>query len=430
MDCLKIFTVSLGCPKNQVDTEYALGTFRSVFSRIELVANPSDANILLVNTCSFIERTVTESIDHILSLAAEKKPGQRLVVMGCLYQRYGNALYAELPEVDAFFGNTIPEDFAVSLNYGPQTCTGRVSRYPATPPWRAYVKISEGCSNRCTYCLIPSIRGPHLSLNPDTILGQVLELEKQGVKEVTIVAQDVTAWTWNDMDISDLLALIASRTSIPWIRLLYLNPLRLNAKLLETVAANPSICPYLDIPVQHASDPVLKRMGRGYDSDVLERLFEMVRSILPDSAVRTTVMVGFPGETEADFENLVDFVSRWRFDHLGCFAYSDEEEAASHRLHEKVPPAVAERRLRHIMDIQRDISRENLKRFAGSTQEVLIEGKSRDTDLLLAGRTKFQAPEIDGLVYINEGYCPEPGRLVNVRISESHDYDLVGSILP
>ncbi|OCC16300.1 ribosomal protein S12 methylthiotransferase RimO [Dissulfuribacter thermophilus] len=434
---MKIFVVSLGCPKNRIDTEEALSAILEIFPRGSITQDHHDADLIIVNTCAFIQEAVEESIETILELAHTKRKGQVLVVMGCLFKRYRDELIKELPEVDIFFGHrldrqviakiiaSLPKEEPVAY---PEIGLNGPARLITTPPWRAYLKVLEGCSNRCTFCLIPQIRGPKRS-RPLTDIVQELELlEEQGIKEVTFVGQDLTSWDWDSKDLCDLVREVSDRTNINWLRFLYFHPQGVDLKLLETMADKENVCKYLDIPIQHASDKILKRMGRSYDSSKLKMLFTMLRERFPAFALRTTVMVGFPGETEEDFENLLNFIEEVQFDHLGCFAYSDEDEIKSSKLPNKIPKEIAIERKERVLEVQKEISKNRLKKFLGKRIPVLIEGHSKETDLLLSARTEYQAPEIDGIVYINEG-IGESGAFYEVEITETFDYDLVGRII-
>ncbi|RKX60282.1 MAG: 30S ribosomal protein S12 methylthiotransferase RimO [Thermodesulfobacteriota bacterium] len=427
---MKVFAISLGCPKNTIDTEVALGSLGSTNSGLKLTNNPQEADLLIVNTCGFIEEAVSESIDTILAVAKEKTASQVLVVMGCMVQRYGDDLKKELPEVDIFLGTGSPQSLVTLIE--DQTVQHQVQspdpRVLTTPPWRTYVKISEGCSNRCTYCLIPMLRGKEMSRPIAEIVSEVNSLATKGVKEITLVAQDLTAYRDDEKTLPDLLEALAGKTNLPWFRLLYLHPGKVNIRLLETIASNTAICPYLDIPIQHASTNILRSMGRKYDIKVIEDLMSWISKLLPHAAVRTTVMVGFPGETEEDFQKLRSFVEKWEFEHLGCFVYSDEKECMANKLPGKVSPETAMARKDEIMNIQAGISMAKNSDMVGRVEQVLVEGISSETELLLVGRTRHQAPEIDGIVYINEGTA-DCGEIVSVKITDSHIYDLVGKII-
>lgn len=436
---MKCFVTSLGCPKNTIDTETLLGALSNAFSGMELVSEADNADVLIVNTCSFIESAVSESIDVILELAQNKKSHQKLMAFGCLAGRYGEeGLSKELPEVDVFAG---PEEFdkailrlsvLMSSSKPPSLFSADRERYNILPPWRSYLKISEGCSNHCTYCIIPNIRGRQRCRKPDEIVAEARKLVSNGAIEVTLVAQDLTAYEWEGLKLEGLLDLLAGDLGggarIAWLRLLYLNIGRISADLLNVISVHPNICPYLDIPIQHASDSILKRMGRGYDRGVLDEKLAMTRQILPDFALRTTVMLGLPGETDEDVEELCAFLERWQFDHLGAFVYSDEQECAAHRFGEKIPARTAKSRLRKVMKIQERISKRKSKALIGQTIDVLVEGASHETAHLMVGRAAFQAPDIDGCVYINDGK-PLVGRINKVKITDAHVHDLVGEVL-
>lgn len=433
----KIHVVSLGCPKNTIDTELALGSIAAGDPGFRLVKTPEQADVLIVNTCGFIESAVTESIDAILELAEAKRPDQRLIVMGCLVNRYGKDLERELPEVDVFLGTDAHKvilEWLADRRMAPEGMSSFPSietvsgRFISTPPWRAYLKISEGCSNRCTYCLIPGIRGPHRPFPAGKILEEARALGARGVKELTLVAQDLTAYRDGSVNLAGLLQLLDDQSGIPWIRLLYLNPARVTRDLIEMMASLPSVCPYFDIPVQHASDRILSAMGRGYGRERLDGVIGQIRSRLPEAAMRTTVMLGFPGEDEDDLTILKDFLIRHQFDHVGCFVYSDEEGAASRALPGKVDVRVARRRMREVQRLQAEISMRKYAALRGAVLDVLVEGTSEESDLLLAGRTRMQASGIDGIVYINSGKAPA-GEIARVRITDSHVYDMVGEIV-
>ena len=424
---MKLYVITLGCPKNRVDTEFILGSLKSSLSHLELVNSCKESDVILINTCSFIKDAVEESIDTILETASEKSNDQPLIVTGCLVERYGvKTLKKEMPEVDHFLGFKEIQHLPKILNNSPPI--KNQCRILSTPPWRAYLKISEGCSNRCTYCLIPKIRGPQECRPPDSILKEAKELVKNGVKEITLVAQDLTAYQHQNSDLADLLNLLAKSLKQTWLRLLYLYPSRINNKLLETIAAHPNICPYFDIPIQHTSDPILKKMGRQYtQSDILATIAS-IKAKISSAYFRTSIIVGFPGETEQDFQNLKDIIKQIEFDHLGCFIYSDEDEAPSSRLPDKVNLDIAKARQAEIMELQQHISNKKNKKLIGTVQDVLVEGYSDETDLLLVGRTKYQAPEIDGQVFINDGFA-NSGDVVKVKITDSYLYDLIGKIL-
>jgi len=439
----KVYMVSLGCSKNLVDSEVMLGLLEK--DGYEVTQGPEDANLLLVNTCGFIGSAVKEAIDEILELTSYKKddPAKKLVVTGCLVQRYGTELEKELPEVDLFigtngfhtivdqlYGKKVPVPLAHSLEQTPFLMDSSIPRKVSTPPHRAYMKITEGCINRCSYCLIPDIRGKLRSRTISDLTTEARRLDAEGVKELTLVAQDLLAYGLDLEKRTNLIVLLKqllAETNIPWIRLLYLHPARVNKELLLLMAANTRLIPYLDIPFQHVSDHILRLMNRPYTQVKLIQLMETIRHILPLAALRTTMMVGFPGETEDDIAEMTDFLQKHHFDHLGVFAYANEEGCKAASLPDQIAEEIKEERLRKIMELQADISFAALQKHVGALEQVLVEGLSRESDLLLEGRTRYQAPDIDGCVYITRGTV-EPGALVDVTITEAHTYDLVGEL--
>lgn len=436
-----LYIVSLGCAKNLVDSEVMLGLLDQ--RGYSVVETPDEAGLLLVNTCGFIGSAVEEAVDEILALAEYKKadPAKRLVVTGCLVQRYGGELQKELPEVDLFVGTDgfqkivelLEEEESPSLTMVPTSSFLMDSSLPrkiSTPAHRAYLKITEGCDNRCSYCLIPSIRGRLRSRTVADLLTEARGLDTAGVKELTLVAQDLLAFGLDRgrAELAELLAAILEQTSIPWLRLLYLHPARLQRDFLKFMAANPRILPYFDIPVQHVNDRVLRLMNRPYKKARLEELVDDIREILPESAIRTTLMVGFPGETEAEFHEIMEFLEHYRFDHVGVFTYANEEGCPAQGLPDHLSEEVKESRRAAVMELQAGISLARQEQYVGRVETVLVEGLSRETDLLLEGRSRFQAPEIDGCVYITAGETT-PGALVRVKISEAHTYDLVGELV-
>ncbi len=441
----KVFVVSLGCPKNLVDTEVMLGLLEEAgYASTEAA---EEADLLLVNTCGFIQPAVEEGIDEILAVAAlkESDPAKKLVVTGCMVQRYGVELAKEFPEIDLCVGTESINDLPALLARLEQSdpCTvvasedqflmnSALPRRLSAPAHHAYMKVTEGCANRCAYCLIPSIRGTLRSRELPDLLSEAKNLDAVGVKEVNLVAQDLTAYGHDfgpDRErLPDLLQVLIDSTAIPWFRLLYLYPVRVKEPLLRFVAGNPRIVPYLDIPLQHVSDRILKAMNRPYGFDLVEELLGQIRSILPQAAIRTTFMVGFPGEREEDVSLIEKVMREYRLEHVGIFGYSNEEGCAAYNLENQCSDEEKEARKSHLLSLQREISLEKNKGLVGSIQDVLVEGPSKETDLLLEGRTRFQAPEIDGCVYINAGQC-NPGDIVQVKITEAHPYDLVGEIV-
>jgi ribosomal protein S12 methylthiotransferase len=426
-----------------VDTEIMLG--RLTAAGWEVAGAPEAAQVLLVNTCAFIVDACREAVDTILALARHKEtdPGKRLVVAGCLVQRYGERLAAELPEVDCFIGvNDFPalprilEEAAAFesrlLNRAPAYgYAGAEARYPATPRHLAYLKIAEGCSHRCTFCVIPRLRGPYRSRPLDALVAEARALAASGVKELVLVAQDTTAYgrDWGGRPaLPELLAALANLPEFAWIRQLYGHPARITDELLAVMAAHPNICPYLDLPIQHGDDTVLRRMGRGYTGAQIREVARRVREALPGAILRTTVMVGFPGETEAQFETLARLLEEVRFEHLGVFLYSPEADTPAAALGPPVPRREARRRARILKRLQAGLVKERLKSLVGTVQEVLVEGLSPESDYLLSGRLRSQAPDIDGQVYITAGEG-RVGEIQPVRLTRALPYDLLGEIV-
>jgi ribosomal protein S12 methylthiotransferase len=444
MEPTTFYLVSLGCAKNRVDSEVILGALLAAGYQPE--KDPLKAHLLVVNTCSFIESAVQESIDTILEMAQAKERGAcpLLVVTGCLPQRYGKKLARALPEVDLFLGTgnfrRLPLLLSRHQPGDPQEIhldpprflmDAGTPRELSGPSYSAYLKIAEGCSNRCSFCTIPAIRGPYRSRALDDLLREAKWLASRGVRELNLVAQDTTAYG-EDLGatprLADLLEALAQTGFFPWIRVLYAHPQRITERLLEVMGSHPSLCPYLDIPFQHASERVLRAMGRSGSATEFLKLLDSIRGKLPGAILRTTVMVGFPGETEADFQELHEFAREARFQRLGIFPYSPEKGTAAARLGDPVPERAKTRRLRKLVALQERISLLYHRDLVGTTQPVLIEGTSSETDLLLEGRLPSQAPEVDGRVLINRGFGLV-GKIMPVRLTEAHAHDLVGEIV-
>ena len=442
---LRFNLISLGCAKNLVDSEVMLGSMAE--NGWELVDSPEAADLLLLNTCGFIQSAVEEAIEEILELAKIKRqhPGKKLVVTGCLVQRYKQMLVENLPEVDLFVGTEGAGSIAqlVAPLYDEGEGGSRVAlparflmdsslpRIMTTPKASAWLKITEGCNNRCAYCMIPSIRGGLRSRKIEDLVCESVNLEQQGVKELSLIAQDSTAYgddLGSEVSLVPLVTELLDTTSISWIRLLYLYPSGITDELLQLMADNPRIVPYLDIPFQHVNDRVLAAMNRRYTSDTMYRLVERVRHFLPDIALRTTFLVGFPGESEKEFLEIELFLKQTAIDHVGVFEYANEEGCPSERFAGQLPEDEKKRRCDHLLTLQADFSKEIQKKYIGKVESVLVEGVSRETDLLLEGRTRYQAPEVDGCVYINDGVA-SPGDIVKVEICETQIYDLVGGIV-
>jgi len=439
-----LYTVSLGCPKNLVDTEIMLG--RLARQGWQVVDSPEEAQVLLVNTCAFITPATQEALDTILELARHKEadPHKRLVVAGCLVARYGEDLLPPLPEVDLFVGvddfprlpdlledsSAFPE--SRFFNSAPRFAyTEPEPRFPATPRYLAYLKLAEGCSHRCTFCTIPAIRGYYRSRPLNTLLAEARHLAATGVKELNLVAQDTTAYGRDGGGQPGLVELLQELSAIPgftWIRLLYTHPAHITSELITALATLPNVAPYLDVPIQHGHDEMLRRMGRRYTRSRLLDLFARLREAIPGLALRTTVMVGFPGETEEHFETLVEVVEEVRFEHLGVFLYYPEEGTPASRYAAPVPRRTAQARARRLKALQARLVKQRLKTLVGTVQPVLVEGHSPESEYLLSGRMITQAPDIDGQVYITAG-VGMVGEIQPVRITRALPYDLVGEIV-
>jgi ribosomal protein S12 methylthiotransferase len=433
--------VSLGCPKNLVDGEVMLGRLQGAGYR--LVADAAQADVIVVNTCAFIDRAKQESVDTILEMARQKETGRarRLVVTGCLTQRYDGELRREIPEIDATLGTGQVDEIvravkgdATSLDEAPGLPTWvydrTAPRVLSTPPWLAYVKISEGCDYTCSFCIIPRLRGRHRSRNVEDVVAEVRALAGRGVREVVLVAQDSTRYGL-DHGVRDGLAYLLRRLGrvdgIRWIRVMYAYPSTLTDPILDAIASEEKVVKYVDIPLQHASEPVLRRMKRPTGRGNLLGMVERIRERVPGVAVRTSFIVGFPGETEEDFGRLLGLVEAGRFDNVGVFTFSDEEGTSSFDLPGRVPCRVKESRRRKLMALQKRISARRNRARVGERVEVLVEGTHPDSDLLLRGRLATQAPEIDGQVIVNDGEA-EAGSFVTCEVTEAHAYDLVARI--
>ena len=471
----KVGFVSLGCPKNLVDSEVMMGLLSQ--GGAQITPKAEDADIIVVNTCSFIDKAQQESVDAILEMAQHKSSGRakKLIVAGCLVERYRNEIQKNIPEVDAVVGTGELQQILSAAGIQPQQTesspfvilnsraegnarqqSGRFSkegwdgaiadlpnylydentpRLLATPKYSAYIKIAEGCDHPCSFCIIPQLRGKFRSRRFESVMAEAQHLAAQGVGEITLIGQDTTCYG-EDLDLKDGLALLLERLAgieeLRWVRFLYAYPNKITGKLLETIASHEKICSYIDVPLQHASPAVLKSMKRGAGAEIFLKSIDKMRRHIPDVALRTSFIVGFPGETAEDFEILCDFVRQARFDWLGVFGYSDEEGSASHALGEKVLPKEIERRRRKLMSIQKQISRRKKRALVGRQFDLLMEGPSAETDMLWEGRTAMHAPEIDGTVYVNDFGDHEDvreGEFYRCEITEAHDYDLVARIL-
>ncbi len=480
---LKVGFVSLGCPKNLVDSEVMMGMLQQAGA--SLTTQAEDADVIVVNTCSFIDSAQQESVNTILEMARHKTEGraQRLVVAGCLVERYRNDIQQQIPEVDAVVGtgelgdilaaagitlqpaapsaspfNILTANQAAAMattsrpegdarekagRFARDDWQGAVAALPtylmdehtprvlATGKVSAYLKIAEGCDHPCTFCIIPQLRGKFRSRRFESVVAEAEQLVAGGVRELTLIGQDTTCYG-EDLGLKDGLAQLLDRLAripnLKWLRFLYAYPNRISDQLLQVMSAHDNICKYLDVPLQHASPNVLKSMKRGAGAEIFLKTLDRVRSKMPGIALRTSFIVGFPGETDADFAILSDFVERAEFDWLGVFQYSDEEGAVAHALEAKVPKRTRNSRERRLMQLQQSISRRRKQQLVGRRMEVLVEGESEDSPLLWEGRTAMHAPEIDGKVYIND-FGPHEmlvkGSFYQCEVVDAHDYDLV-----
>jgi ribosomal protein S12 methylthiotransferase len=437
----RVYMHTLGCPKNRVDSEIMLGTLTQAGYR--LVQDPAEAEIVVVNTCGFIESAKEESVEAIVELAALKQTGRckKLVVTGCLVQRHPEELARELPEVDHFLGTGAYQEVAAIVSdaqakrlvvpdpdFVHSAATPRVNSLPSHT---AYLKISEGCDNACAFCIIPKLRGPQRSRPVDDLVAEAAALAAQGTVELSLVAQDLTAYGYDlagKVRLQHLLPELCKVDGVRWLRLHYAYPRDVPDALMEVMASEPKIVKYLDMPLQHSSDRLLRSMKRGRDAVFLRDLLARLRARVPGIALRTSLIVGLPGETEEDFEGLLRFVEEQRFERLGVFEYSPEDGTPAAEMDDQLPAEVKRERFDRIMAVQRDISLAHQQALVGRTLEVLVEGRSEETEHLLAGRHAQQAPEIDGITYINDGVA-YPGEIVELEITDASDYDLVGRVV-
>ena len=444
----KVGFVSLGCPKNLVDSEVMMGILTR--AGYELTPRAADADVLVVNTCSFIAPAQQESVQSILEMAEYKKYGraQKLIVAGCLVERYRDEIRQQIPEVDAVIGTGEVEQILAACQDDISAGAGAAEAPPsylyhdltprvlATPRHSAYIKINEGCDHPCTFCVIPQLRGKFRSRRFESVIREAENLAASGVREISLIGQDTTYYG-EDLGIRDGLPLLLERLAqieeLYWVRFLYCYPNRITGKLLDTIAAHPRLAKYLDIPLQHASRNVLARMKRGSNADAFLKMLERIRKAIPGVSIRTSFIVGFPGETDADFQELCDFVCAAEFDWMGVFAYSDEDAAKSYHLADKVDSDTIAHRQKRLMALQKSISRRKLRRMVGQRMQVLLEGPSSETDLVWQARHHGMAPEIDGKIYITEfdgvsdaADLPAVGSLATIEVTGSKDYDLIG----
>lgn len=447
-----LYFTSLGCSKNLVDSQVMLGHLG--LDGFKVAAEPQDAEVIIVNTCSFVEAAKTESIEMVLDLADYKETGkcQALVMSGCMAQRYHGELETAMPEVDMFIGTGEYNKIVPLLKAFEDGKLEKKSfveipkfihtefdpRVNTSPGYMAWLKISEGCNRNCTFCIIPTLRGKLRSRTIESLVTEAQNLADQGVRELNLISQDFSDYgvdlqgggkidNKNPL-IKNLLAELEKVKGIDWIRVFYFYPDDLTDDVMELMAKSNKITRYLDMPIQHFSDSVLKRMNRKATGDLIHKKINKLRSMIPDIVLRTSIIVGFPGETQEDFETLLEGVKKARFNHLGVFKYSDEEGTPAVRLKNKVPQEVIDERFEILYETQKEIARELNQTYIGQTLDVLIEGSHEETDLLLVGRHAGQAPDIDGRVIINSGIA-EAGEIRRVQISEVLDYDLVGEII-
>ena len=435
---MKVGFVSLGCSKNLIDTEMAIGLFKK--NNFEIVNDVEKAEIIIVNPCGFIESAKQEAINTILEMAEHKENGtcKYLVVMGCLVQRYKKELQKALPEVDLFieindytnYWNKILE--LLDEEEKPDTINNLcyMDRVISTGNKTAYLKIAEGCSNRCTYCAIPYIRGPYVSRPMEEVLEEAKKLAVAGIKELIVIAQDTTRYgedLYGESKLSDLLNELCKIDGFEWIRFLYAYPESITDELIQTVKNNPKICNYFDIPIQHISDSVLKRMNRRTTGKQIEELINKIKKQIPDVILRTSLIVGFPGETEGDFNKLYEFVKKGYFDKLGVFTYSKEDGTPAARLKEQIHPATKKKRYNLIMSVAKDISAEKLKSYIGKEYKVLVEDTTFDHKFCV-GRSYMDIPDTDGMVIIKDCDAKLVGEFVNCKVTAVNNYDLIAKI--
>jgi ribosomal protein S12 methylthiotransferase len=470
----KVGFVSLGCPKNLVDSEVMMGMLAQAGA--ELTSRAEEADVIVVNTCSFIESAQQESVNTILEMVQHKNAGRarKLVVAGCLVERFRDEIRKNIPEVDAVVGTGELENIlaaagvaespagspfkilqsrpegdlrAAQGRFTRENWDGAIADLPnylydeatprvlSTPGYAAYIKIAEGCDHPCSFCIIPQLRGKFRSRRFESVIAEAERLARSGVREITLIGQDTTCYG-EDFGLIDGLALLLEKLAdieeLRWIRFLYAYPNKITSRLLETIAAHEKICSYIDVPLQHASPTVLKRMKRGGGAEIFLRSIEKMRRTIPDVTVRSSFIAGFPGETDKEFNELCAFVHTAEFDWMGAFGYSDQEGASAYAIDGKISGREIERRRKHLMQIQRTISKRKKRALIGKKFDLLLEGSSEESDLLLEGRTAMHAPEIDGKVFVNDApdaLKPVAGEFHRCKITEAHDYDLIAKIL-
>lgn len=436
---MKVLLISLGCDKNLVDSEVMLGLLNKAGH--QLTNDETEADVVVVNTCAFISDAKEESINTIIEMGELKKTGKlkKLIVAGCLSQRYKDEIMKELPEIDVIIGatnydkiveaiGTDEESIIDDINYTPRPIAERIVTTNAS---MAYFKIAEGCNKLCTYCIIPHIRGRYRSMPMDSLIASAEKLTSDGIKELVLVAQETTLYgvdLYGEKKLPELLTKLSEIEGIEWIRLLYCYPEEITDELIEVMATNPKICHYVDIPIQHSENAILKRMGRRTSREDIVELVGRLRTAMPDIAIRTTLISGFPGETQELHDGLVDFVDECEFDRLGVFTYSPEEGTPAAEYEDQVDGELAVKWRDEIMELQQEISYEKNQQMIGSTQKVLIEGYLVDDDVYV-GRTYRDAPGVDGIVFVSAPYELISGSFVDVKITEANEYDLTGVIV-
>lgn len=439
---MKLLCISLGCDKNLVDTEKMLGLFRQ--NGWEFTDDETEADAVLVNTCCFIGDAKEESVNTILEMAELKKEGnvKALLVTGCMAERYKQEILDEIPEVDAIVGTSSYDEIIGALNgvfegQGPVSCFESLDRLPkskgrvvTTGGYYGFLKIAEGCDKRCTYCIIPSLRGPYRSYPMEDLVEEAKALADGGVKELIVVAQETTLYgvdLYGKKMLPELLRRLAAVSGIQWIRIQYCYPEEITDELIEVIKTEEKICHYLDIPIQHASDRILKRMNRRTNQAQLKEMIAKLRTEIPDIVLRTTLISGFPGETDEDHQILMEFVDEMEFDRLGVFAYSAEEDTPAYSFENQVPQEVKEARRDEIMELQQEIAFEHSEEMTGRILDVLIEGKVADEPAYV-GRTYMDAPGVDGLIFVNSGELFMSGDFVRVKVVGASEYDLIGEV--
>jgi len=442
----KVSFVSLGCDKNLVDSEIMLG----IIDREGYIMTPNskEADIIIINTCGFIMDATEEGIENILKLASYKKKGscKGLIVTGCMAQRYKKEIFNELPEVDAVVGTS---DFGMIAEIIKEVVEGKqvlqisdankllnedlnLQRKLSTPSHFAYIKIAEGCDKHCTYCTIPSIRGKYRSRSMESLIAEATSLAEQGVKELILVAQDTSLYgndLYGESKLHELLKKLSDIDKIKWIRILYTYPEHITKDTINEMATNEKVCNYIDMPIQHSDNEILKKMGRQTSTEKLKSIIKELRSNIPDIAIRTTTIVGFPTETEENFNNLIDFIKEVKFDKLGVFEYSKEEGTPAYNLPNHVSPEEKERRKNYVMEVQQNISAQKLQNSIGKVYKVIVEKKENENENSYSGRTYADSFEIDGVIFFNSIENLEIGEFVNIRVTHSTDYDLIGELM-